>query len=175
MSLSICPIPCKRAQRWIRRVHRRLPTVTGGMWAVCVRRNGKTVGVALVGRPTARLLDGKGKEAPQPKLQVLRVAVVEGDEAERHEHKGACSMLYGACARAARAMGATDLWTYIHDDESGVSLKAAGWIEDTSHYSKGGSYDRPSRMRRAPVEGGPKRRWFAPWSAMLKERVDGSS
>jgi hypothetical protein len=111
------------------------------MWAVAVLRGATLIGVAIVGRPNARLLDSQ--ELPQPALQVLRVAV----------------------ARAARAMGCVDMWTYIHADEPGTSLRAAGWIEDTQHDSRGGSYDRPSRRRAEPIEGGRKVRWWAPWSA----------
>jgi hypothetical protein len=169
--LRTLPIPVKRAQAWNRRVHRRLKAVQGGMWAIVVLRGDAFVGTAIVGRPNARKLDAQGKEAPQPALQVLRVACVPDEGA--CGHKGACSMLYGAVARAARAMGALDLWTYIHDDESGVSLVAAGWIRDDRHDSKGGSYDRPSRARRPPVEAGPKVRWWAPWSrsAPVPERA----
>ena len=39
----------------------------------------------------------------------------------------ACSMLYAAAWRAARAMGYKRLVTYILDSESGTSLKASGW------------------------------------------------
>ena len=166
--LRTLPIPVKRAQRWNARVHRRLKRVQGGMWAVVVLRGDTFVGTAIVGRPNARELDANGDEAPQPALQVLRVACEPDVGASGH--KGACSMLYGAVARAARAMGCVDLWTYIHDDESGVSLRAAGWVRDDEHESKGGSYDRPSRSRRAPVEAGPKVRWWAPWSRSAPAR-----
>lgn len=40
----------------------------------------------------------------------------------------ACSILYAAAYRAARAMGYTKVITYILDTESGVSLKAAGYV-----------------------------------------------
>jgi len=84
--------------------------------------------------------------------------------------KNGCSMLYGACARTARDMGADDLFTYIHQDESGVSLKAAGWIEDTKFRSDGGQWSTPSRPRKETVESGPKRRFFAPWSKHLRSK-----
>lgn len=168
MGLSTLPIPVKRAERWCRDLHRRLPHLQGSMWAVAALRDRFVVGVAIVGRPNARLLDSR--ELPQPRLQVLRVAVQEGD-VSASGHKGACSLLYGAVARAARAMGCVDLWTYIHDDEPGTSLRAAGWIEDREHVSLGGTYDRPSRKRRPPVEGGRKVRWWAPWSKSAPSRA----
>ena len=39
----------------------------------------------------------------------------------------ACSMLYAAAWRAARAMGYKRLVTYILESENGASLRAAGW------------------------------------------------
>lgn len=41
--------------------------------------------------------------------------------------KNACSFLYAAAARAARAMGYQRIITYTLDTEGGVSLRAAGW------------------------------------------------
>ena len=181
--LYLRPIPVKRALRWNAEVHRRLPALQGDMWAIAAVRGGlterspgggdrdgnvlildRTVGIAIVGRPTARRLDSQ--EETLGALQVLRVAVVEGDESPSG-HKGANSILYGACARVSRDMGALDLFTYIHHDEEGVALKAAGWIEDKSFVSDGGEWGRPSRPRKKTVEPGPKRRFCAPWSLMV--------
>jgi hypothetical protein len=39
----------------------------------------------------------------------------------------ACSLLYGACWRAARALGYRRLVTYTLTTEPGTSLRAAGW------------------------------------------------
>ena len=176
-SLYLRPIPIKRALRWNVATHRRLPALQGGMWAVAVLRrveeNGvrlldKVVGVAIVGRPTSRYLDSQ--DDTMATFQVLRVAVVEGDRSKTG-HKGANSMLYAACARAARAMGAIDMFTYIHHDEEGIALVAAGWIEDESFKSDrgshGGEWSRPSRPRKKTVEPEPKRRFCAPWSIMV--------
>jgi hypothetical protein len=41
--------------------------------------------------------------------------------------KNACSMLYAACWRAARALGYRRMGTYNLKSESGASLRAAGW------------------------------------------------
>lgn len=154
----------KGALKWCREVHRRLPGLQGGMWCIQGKRDGARVGVAIVGRPTARMLDNGER------LQVLRVASTEGDVSVSG-HKGLNSMLYAACARAAFAMGATDLWTYIHDDEPGTSLKGAGWIEDPTP-AKGGEWSRPSRLRGKTVESGKKIRWFAPWSQMAQPIIE---
>ena len=71
-------------------------------------------------------------------------------------------MLYGACSRAARAMGATGLVTYTHLDEHGASLKASNWIYGGN--TDGGEHSRPSRPRALAIDPLPKRRWWAPWS-----------
>jgi hypothetical protein len=157
-SLDVSPMVVKQALRWVKSTHRRLPNLQGGMWAVGCRRGGEVRGVAIVGRPTARMLPQDGSV-----LQVLRVAVEEGVG-------NGCSILYGACAGAARRMGAVDMFTYIHDDESGVSLRAAGWIEDETFASAGGEWSRPSRPRNKTVEPEAKRRYFAPWSAYLTKK-----
>ena len=112
MSLYLRPCTIRRAKQWVKEHHRRLKDIQGAMWAIRVLRGEDVVGVAMVGNP-ARLLAEEGC------LCVLRVAVLE-------EQPNACSMLYGACARAARAMGATSLVTYTHLDEPGTSLRAAG-------------------------------------------------
>lgn len=146
--LSLRPYTVKRALPFVAQVHRRLPKVQGAMWAVSVWAHGEVVGVALVGHPARELMKDHT-------LAVLRVAVLEG-------YKNACSMLYGACSRAARAMGADNLVTYTHEDETGVSLKAAGWIY--GGLTDGGEHSRPSRQRAAAVDPKPKHRWWAPWS-----------
>lgn len=164
MSLVLRPLPITRAVAFVREVHRRLPKLLGGMWAVGVERDAVLVGVAVVGRPVARMLDDGLR------LQVLRVACVEGD-ASASGHRGANSMLYGACSRAARALGASDLFTYLHHDEDAVTMRAAGWVEftPTPHGSRQ-EWSRDGRQRKLAVDPVHKRRFFAPWSAMVKER-----
>lgn len=66
-------------------------------------------------------------------------------------------MLYGAAARAAKAMGYDRIITYILDSESGASLKAAGYQMEAE--SKGGSWDRSGRERVDDHPICPKTRW----------------
>ncbi|MBG0818977.1 XF1762 family protein [Planomonospora sp. ID82291] len=73
----------------------------------------RLVGVAIVGRPVARHFD-TGRA-----LEVTRVAT-DGTS-------NACSLLYGAAWRAAKALGYTRMITYTRGDENGASLRAAGW------------------------------------------------
>lgn len=76
--------------------------------------------------------------------------------------KQACSMLYGAMCRAARALGYTEVWTYTLPEEPGTSLRAAGFV--FVGMTDGGSHSRPSRQRNPPVRGEQKQRLVKTWS-----------
>lgn len=141
----------RRVHRRLPKVHRRLPKVQGAMWAVATWRAAEMVGVALVGHPSRGLMADT--------LCVLRVAVIEGNP-------NACTILYGSCSRAGRAMGALNMVTYTHGDEHGASLKAANWID--GGLTDGGEWDTPSRPRQLVIDPLPKRRWWAPWSERAK-------
>lgn len=93
--------------------HRHHKPVVGHKFSIGCSDGEKIVGVAIVGRPVARHLDDGWT------LEVNRLCT-DGT-------RNACSMLYAAAWRAARAMGYKRLVTYILESESGVSLKAAGW------------------------------------------------
>jgi hypothetical protein len=154
IKLTVKPCSIRAAVKWNERVHRKLKRIQGGMWAIQVCADGEMVGVAIVGNP-ARSWQGTGV------LSILRVAVLEG-------HRNACSKLYGACSRAARAMGATDLVTYTHEDEPGTSLRAAGFV--FGGMTNGGEWGRRDRPRQKQLYPEPKKRWFAPWGERAKTR-----
>ena len=163
--MRTAPIPVKHAVRFVAQVHRRLPHAHHRMWAIGLWCNDELRGVALCGAPKARQLASCSNgewPAPYERLEVVRCAVVE-------DTPNGCSMLYGACARAARAMGVTDMLTYTDEDEPGTSLRAAGWVEDTGLYG-GGQASRPSRPRRqrSEREAQRRRRWWTPWSVSAK-------
>lgn len=147
--------PVKYARAWVTKVHRRIPALTGAMWCLGLWDGAQMRGLAVVGRPTARMLDVAARERIGV-VEVIRVAVIEGTP-------NGCSMLYGSCARAARAMGLDGMLTYIHDDETGVSLRASGWVPDKM--TGGGEWSRPSRQRALALDSKAKQRWWAPWSA----------
>lgn len=104
----------------------------------------RLVGVAMVGRPVSREL-AKDRFL----TEVTRLAT-DGSE-------NACSMLYGACRRAAKALGYRKAQTYLLETESGVSLKASGWRPVAK--TDGGSWDRPARSRVDSAPTCPKVRW----------------
>jgi hypothetical protein len=162
--LTLGPYPTKYAEEWMRRVHRRLPDLTGSMWCIGLWVGDEMRGLAAVGRPNARKADALARQRLAI-LSVLRVAVIEGT-------KNGCSALYGACSRAAQGMGADGLNTYIHNDELGTSLKAANWIEDGE--TDGGEWDREGggRQRMLVVDPNPKRRWWAPWSKAVQPKKE---
>jgi len=132
VSLDLVPCTMKDAMEFVAQHHRHHRKPAGGLFAVGVADGADLVGVAIVGRPIARMLmDGWTAE-------VIRVCVLEG-------HRNACSMLYGACWRAARALGWRKLVTYTLPEEGGASLRAAGWR--CLGEAGGGKWSRANRPR----------------------------
>lgn len=148
--LHLVPVRQRAARSFVAEHHRHLAPPPGALYAVGVADDdGVLRGVALVGRPGARVWDD-GQTA-----EVTRVAVAAGTP-------HACSMLYGACWRAARALGYTRLITYTRVDEPGTSLRAAGWRVVASRPAHAG-WDRPSRPRADAGSAGVARTlWEAP-------------
>ncbi|WP_423196776.1 N-acetyltransferase domain-containing protein [Cupriavidus sp. H19C3] len=131
MTLTIVPITFAEANEFVRRHHRHHRPPVGCKFCVAVSAGGAVVGVAQVGRPVSRALDDGWT------LEVNRLCT-DG-------HRNACSMLYAAAWRAARALGYRKLITYTLREEGGASLRAAGWkvVAETD----GGSWSCPSRPR----------------------------
>lgn len=138
MGLTVTPLTLKAAREYVRSVHRHHPAPVGGLFAIGADLDGVLVGCVIVGRPIARLADN-GWTA-----EVTRLAT-DGT-------RNACSLLYGAAWRAARAMGYRRLITYTLAAEPGTSLRAAGWR--CLGEAGGGSWSRPSRFRHdaSPIE-----------------------
>lgn len=122
----------------------------GGKFAISVVDDaGVTIGVAIVGNPlSATYMDGMTTE-------VLRVCTALGAP------KNVCSMLYGACWRAWKAMGGDRLVTYTLQKEQGTSVQAAGWeIVGTTRPVKAGWRKNDHLVREhQPVMLEPKNRW----------------
>jgi hypothetical protein len=144
--LVATPITQREAFAFVKAHHRHHRPPRGHLFAIGASREGAVCGVAIVGRPAAReLQDGWTAE-------VTRLAT-DGT-------RNACSFLYGACWRAARAIGYRRLVTYTLPEEGGGSLRAAGW--KLIGEAGGGSWSRESRPRvdTHPTQG--KLRWEAP-------------
>lgn len=100
MPLEVVPITFKEANEFVRRYHRHHGPVQGYKFAIGLadtERN-EIVGVVIVGRPVARYLDDGWT------LEVTRLCT-DGT-------RNACSKLYAAAWRAARALGYRRLITY---------------------------------------------------------------
>ncbi|MFI8459036.1 XF1762 family protein [Kitasatospora sp. NPDC085464] len=100
--------------------------------AVVAEPDEQVVGVAIIGRPLARMLDDGLT------LEVTRLAT-DGTA-------NACSALYGAAWRTARAAGYERVVTYTQEAESGTSLRAAGWRLVARRRPRPG-WNTPSRPR----------------------------
>ena len=111
--LEIVPMTLREANAYVEQNHRHHGPVAGHKYSIGLSDGEKIVGVAIVGRPVSRHLDDGWT------LEVNRLCT-DGT-------KNACSMLYAAAWRAARAMGYKRLITYILESENGASLRAAGW------------------------------------------------
>jgi len=101
-------------------------------------------GVAIAGRPVSRMLD-TGRT-----IEITRVCT-------NGKKRNVSSMLYGACCRAAAAMGYKLAVTYTLATETGASLRASGFkpvaeVEDRQ-------WNRPSRQRAERDLVGGKIRW----------------
>ena len=111
--LSLVPVSLKDANAFVAEHHRHHKPTRGHKFSFGCECDGQLVGVVIAGRPVSRYLDD-GRT-----LEVNRLCTTG--------EKNACSMLYGAAARAAKAMGYHKIITYTLDSEPGASLRAAGW------------------------------------------------
>lgn len=132
--LNLVPISQQVAKDCVLRWHRHNGiTYRGDIFRVgCATDDGTLVAVGIAGRPVARhFADGQT-------IEVWRVAS-DGTI-------NSTSMLYGALARAAFALGYTRVITYTQADESGASLRAAGWRIVAQRPARSG-WGTPSRPR----------------------------
>lgn len=118
---------------YVRKHHRHHEPPHGYKYAVAVARvsDAAIVGVAMVGRPIARLFNDGWT------VEILRCAT-DGT-------KNACSALYRAAAKAAFALGYRHVTTYTRTDESGSSLRGAGWTCVAKRPRR--TWDMPNRPR----------------------------
>lgn len=135
MSLTVIPCTLDDAKTYVGRLHRHHKPPLGGMWAIAACEGVRICGVAVVGRPVARMLDDGWT------VEVTRLCT-DGT-------RNACSLLYGAARRGAIARGFVYGITYVLATETGGSLLASGWSRAAE--VKGSEWGRPSRPR---AEGG---------------------
>ena len=131
--MDIIPITIRSANVFVTDFHRHNKRVTGAKFAIGLTENSELIGVAIAGRPVARLLDN-GKT-----IEILRVCVKEG-------YKNANSKLYGRVKRICQLMGYEKIITYTLQKESNASLKAirAKPVSEVKHRD----WDRLKRRRK---------------------------
>ena len=127
MGLSITPIDFAEANAFVATFHRHHKPMPGCKFCLAVSdADSKVRGVAMVGRPVARNSDDGWT------LEVNRVCT---DGA-----RNACSMLYGAAWRAAKALGYRRLITYTLPSEGGG--ESAGFGLDVFGRARGRKLER---------------------------------
>lgn len=142
--LRVVPVSLKVANGFVAQLHRHHKPVQGHKFSLGVMDEHDVLhGVAIAGRPVSRMLDDGFT------LEVTRVCT------DGVGNGG--SILYGAMWRAAREMGYRKILTYTLPEESGASLRGAGWI--CKGEAGGGSWNCPSRRREDKHPLGKKLRW----------------
>lgn len=112
--LTVRPISFRLAAAFVALLHRHNKPPRGCKFCICVRdESGAVRGVAMCGRPVARAFDDGAT------LEINRTCT-DGCE-------NANSCLIGASRRVAAAMGYQRVITYTQADESGASMRAAGF------------------------------------------------
>lgn len=142
--MTIIPITLKVANDFVTIHHRHHKKCVGCKFSLGLQnQNGDLIGVAICGRPVARHYDDGLT------LEINRLCTL-GDF-------NACSKLYGACTRVAKAMGYKRIVTYTLQSENGTSLLASNFKYDGI---AGGKQWTGSRKRDNGVPQEMKKRWI---------------
>ena len=140
--LEIRPISFKEAAEYVDNFHRHHKRPVGHKFSIACYCGDRLCGVAMVGRPVSRYLDDGAT------LEVNRLCT-DGT-------RNACSILYSAAWRAAKALGYKRIYTYTLESENGASLRAAGW---TCEGKAGGPNWTGARTRQYEMFPEMKMRW----------------
>lgn len=147
--LVLQPVTFRAAAAFVRRFHAHCGAPAGWRFGSAVWNGRTMLGVVMVGRPVARGFNDRDM------VEVNRLCIRRDVPASLRWN--ACSKLYGWAAAEAERRGYTRIITYTHDDEPGVSLRAAGWQQEAQ--IRGRSWNTRCRARTdraAPVD---KVRW----------------
>jgi len=139
------PLNLNEAAKFVKKYHRHNDPPTRSKFSIGATKEGKLVGVAIAGRPVARLLnDGRT-------LEIIRVCTDGTFNAN--------SFLYSRVKKIALLMGYEKVITYTLQEESGASLKAIGAQIEAEVKAK--SWNCKGRPRREQeVYKKPKYRWI---------------
>lgn len=147
--MKITPISLKQAKVYISQHHRHCGPPKFHKFSVCLTVNGEPepVGVAVASTPKAKAqMDGKT-------LEINRVC-------SDPRYADACSKLYALSVRIGKNLGYERFVSYTLPEESGASLKAAGFQMDGKTCASAHGWDSPSRPRSPDkYPEGEKLRW----------------
>jgi hypothetical protein len=145
---DLCPITLKAARAFVLEHHRHNDPPHGHKFSIGLTKNGRLIGVVVVGQPIAR------KQCDGYTAEITRCCVIDGE-------RNANSKLYAAAVRASKAMGYRRVLTYTLPSESGASLRAVGFREDGMTKDNPAGWNSPGRPRKKPMlyPAGPKVRW----------------
>lgn len=133
--MKLTPLKRDQARAFINKHHRHHKAPVGDIFRIGLSINQELIGVIMIGRPVARNLDD-GET-----VEVNRCCVII-------DNKNACSRLYGAATRAAKALGYKKMVTYTLKFESGSSLRASGWTPEAEIKGRlWGSNKRPREQK----------------------------
>ena len=112
--IKLRPCDFRTACDFVSQNHRHNKAPIGHKFSIACYDGERLCGVVMVGRPVGRYLDDGLT------LEVNRCCT-DGT-------RNACTMLYGAAARAAKALGYRRIITYTRESEPGTSLRASNWV-----------------------------------------------
>lgn len=130
--MNIIPMTIATANKFVANFHRHNKKVHGAKFAIGLAEEGELIGVAIAGRPIARMLDNGHT------IEILRVCVKE-------QFKNSNSKLYARIKRICQLMGYEKIITYTLNNESRSSLKAIGAKQVSE--TKPGEWSRSRRRR----------------------------
>ena len=134
-----------QAQAWIKAHHRHNEAPSCSRFNLAIYNGTELVAVMMVGNPVARLTMQNHPDW----LEVNRVCVAA--DLPSWVVWNACSMLYGAAVREAKARGFKRVITYTREDETGGTLVAAGWTQTHRTKLDKRNWERKGRAaKRAP-------------------------
>lgn len=123
-ALVVRPLTLRAANEFVLERHRHHGPVRGCMFSIGCWLSERLVGVAIVGRPVARLFQD-GETAEVTRLCSDGTANV-------------CSRLLGAVTRACAAIGVRRVVSYTLAEERGAAWRAANWRLDGTGIGGGG-------------------------------------
>ncbi len=148
-NLEVVDVSLATAKAFVANHHRHCKAPVGWRFGAGIRNGSELIGVIMVGRPVARMLDATRV------VEVTRLCIRTDVAPDLTWY--ACSHLYGWATREAKRRRFEKIITYTRQDEVGATLKAAGWVVE--HTTKGRHWNSPGRPRGSNGDAIDKSRW----------------